>query len=215
MLPMLMRMLNSLIEHTPVLAAQRTVKTKWYIINRYNESHDDTVDESAVMLFLCDEQRAFLKEKRRRCTAVFLSAYLNSFCITPCTACIWYLAQKTSPQSFPTPKAMSLAAVFPRVTAYEALCALFEGREESMHHLGLSRRIWPDFGQGFGTWATGGRGAGETPGAFVRPGSHIRPQCGWFRGFGVGAVSASRLWDWRCSCEKPPESPPLRDFRRR
>ena len=29
---MLMRILNSLIEHTPVLAARRTVKTKWYII---------------------------------------------------------------------------------------------------------------------------------------------------------------------------------------
>ena len=42
---MLMQMLNSLIEHTPVLAARRTVKTKWYIINRYNESHDDTMDE--------------------------------------------------------------------------------------------------------------------------------------------------------------------------
>ena len=54
---MLMRMLNSLIERTPVLAARRTVKTKWYIINRYNESHDDTMDENAVMLFLCDEQR--------------------------------------------------------------------------------------------------------------------------------------------------------------
>ena len=51
---MLMRILDSLIEHTPVLAAQRTVKTKWYIINRYNESHNDTMDESAVMLFLCD-----------------------------------------------------------------------------------------------------------------------------------------------------------------
>lgn len=39
---MLMRILDSLIEHTPMLAARRTVKTKWYIINRYNKSHDDT-----------------------------------------------------------------------------------------------------------------------------------------------------------------------------
>ena len=62
---MLMRMLNSLIEHTPVLAARRTVKTKWYIINRYNESHDDTMDENAVMLFLCDEQRGDLTEEQR------------------------------------------------------------------------------------------------------------------------------------------------------
>lgn len=52
-------------EHTPVLAARRTVKTKWYIINRYNESHDDTIDESAVMLFLCDEQRGGLTEEQR------------------------------------------------------------------------------------------------------------------------------------------------------
>ena len=60
-----MRILNSLIEHTPVLAARRTVKTKWYIINRYNESHNDTMDESAVMLFLCDEQRGNLTEEQR------------------------------------------------------------------------------------------------------------------------------------------------------
>ena len=62
---MLMQMLNSLIEHTPVLAARRTVKTKWYIINRYNESHDDTMDENAVMIFLCDEQRGALTEEQR------------------------------------------------------------------------------------------------------------------------------------------------------
>lgn len=62
---MLMQMLNRLIEHTPVLAARRTVKTKWYIINRYNESHDDTMDENAVMLFLCDEQCGDLTEEQR------------------------------------------------------------------------------------------------------------------------------------------------------
>ena len=62
---MLMRILNSLIEHKPVLAARRTVKTIWYIINRYNESHNDTMDESAVMLFLCDEQRGNLTEEQR------------------------------------------------------------------------------------------------------------------------------------------------------
>ena len=62
---MLMQILNSLIEHTPVLAARRTVNTKWYIINRYNESHTDTMDESAVMLFLCDEQRGNLTEEQR------------------------------------------------------------------------------------------------------------------------------------------------------
>ncbi|ERK68467.1 hypothetical protein HMPREF1546_00093 [Oscillibacter sp. KLE 1745] len=54
-------------------------------------------------------------------------------------------------------------------------------------------RIWPDFGPGFGTEATEGRRAGESPGAFVSPGSHNHPQCGRFRGFEVGAVSASRL----------------------
>lgn len=45
--------------------ALHTVKTKWYIINRYNKSHDDTIDESAVMLFLCDEQRGNLTEEQR------------------------------------------------------------------------------------------------------------------------------------------------------
>ena len=49
----------------------------------------------------------------------------------------------------------------------------------------------------------------------LRLGSHFRPQCGRFRGFSIGAVPANMLCDWRCSCEKPPESPLLRDFRRR
>ena len=66
---MLMRILDSLIEHTPVLAARRTVKTKWYIINRYNKSHDDTIDESAVMLFLCDEQRGIRTRSSPRTAA--------------------------------------------------------------------------------------------------------------------------------------------------
>ena len=118
---MLMRILNSLIEHTPVLAARRTVKTKWYIINRYNESHNDTMDESAVMLFLCDEQRgnlteeqrAFAKEKKQKCTAVFLLAYLNSFCTRSCTAFIWYLDRKISPLSFPNKKSSESSRQIP------------------------------------------------------------------------------------------------------
>ena len=80
---------------------------------------------------------------------------------------------------------------------------------------GFQGGFGPISGKASGRGPRGRRGAGESPGAFVRPGSHIRPQCGRFRGFEVGAVSASRLWDWRCSCKKPPESPPLRDFRRR
>ena len=41
------------------------IRDRWYIINRYNKSHDDTIDESAVMLFLCDEQRGNLTKEQR------------------------------------------------------------------------------------------------------------------------------------------------------
>lgn len=123
---MLMRMLNSLIERTPVLAARRTVKTKWYIINRYNESHDDTMDENAVMLFLCDEQRGDLTEEQRAFAKEKKAEVHSSFSLSVYELILYQVMHslhlvcwpgRLRRSLFQPPKAMRLDAVFPRVTA--------------------------------------------------------------------------------------------------
>lgn len=55
---MLTQCLNRLVDHTPMLSAMRTAMTRWYIVNRWNESH-------AVLLFLMDERRGALTEEQR------------------------------------------------------------------------------------------------------------------------------------------------------
>ena len=71
-----------------------------------------------------------------------------------------YLTRDGTAESFCRRTPFPAASGFPGVTACEGLCALFGGRAESLPHLGLSRRMWPNFGSGFGTGATGGRRAG-------------------------------------------------------
>ena len=69
---MLTQCLSRLVDQTPMLSAMCTVMTRWYIVNRWNESHEEPMDENAVLLFLADEcrgdfteaQRAFAKARR-------------------------------------------------------------------------------------------------------------------------------------------------------
>ena len=77
---MLMQMIDCLIEQDPSLSARRAIDVRRYIVNQWNRTHEESIDEDGVALFLCDEK-----------------------------------------------------------------CALFGGRAESLPHLGLSGRIWPDF----------------------------------------------------------------------
>ena len=198
---MLMRMLNSLIEHTPVLAARRTVKTKWYIINRYNESHDDTIDESAVMLFLCDEQRGGLTEEQRAFTKEKKEEVYSSFSVSVFELILYHVMHSlhlvSGPEDFATvfsnPKGNETGRRLPPCNSLRGAVCPSSGQGRVPAPSRDLERILPNFGPGFRTGGTGGRGAGESPGAFVRPGSHFRPQCGRFRGFGVGAVPAGRF----------------------
>ena len=87
---------------------------------------------------------------------------------------------------------VSRAHECPCLPLCEALCALFAGRAESLPHLGLPRRIWPDFGQGFRMEAAGNEERGtksrRNPWRFCAPGQSHPPA--------VRAVSG--IWSWRC-----------------
>ena len=54
---MLMQMIDCMIEQDPSLSARRTIDMRRYIVNRWNRTHDESIDEDGVALFLCDESR--------------------------------------------------------------------------------------------------------------------------------------------------------------
>lgn len=79
---MLTQMADGLIEQTPSLSVRRTVSAKWYIINRWNQTHDESIDEGAVMLFLCDENKGELTEEQRTFAKARKAEFYGSFALT-------------------------------------------------------------------------------------------------------------------------------------
>ena len=62
---MLMQMIDCMIEQDPSLSARRTIDMRRYIVNRWNRTHEDPINEDAVALFLCDENRGTLTDEQR------------------------------------------------------------------------------------------------------------------------------------------------------
>ena len=62
---MLMQMIDCMIEQDPSLSARRTIDMRRYIVNRWSRTHEDPIDEDAVALFLCDENRGSLTDEQR------------------------------------------------------------------------------------------------------------------------------------------------------
>ena len=63
---MLMQMIDCMIEQDPSLSARRTIDMRRYIVNRWNRTHEESIDEDGVALFLCDESRGTLTESALR-----------------------------------------------------------------------------------------------------------------------------------------------------
>lgn len=59
------QLMEYMIEQDPILSAQRTTDAKWYIVNRWNKTHDTPMDAQAVQIFLCDERQGELTEEQR------------------------------------------------------------------------------------------------------------------------------------------------------
>ena len=84
---MLMQMIDCVIEQDPSLSARRTIDMRRYIVNRWSRTHEDPIDEDAVALFLCDEnrgtltdeQRIFARECREEITACYRNAVFQMF----------------------------------------------------------------------------------------------------------------------------------------
>ena len=60
-----MQMIDCMIEQDPFLSARRTIDMRRYIVNRWNRTHEESIDEDAVALFLCDESRGNLTDEQR------------------------------------------------------------------------------------------------------------------------------------------------------
>ena len=84
---MLMQELGRIIQEDPNLCAMAMVDKRKYIINKWNASHSEPIDEDAVALFLCDEnrgtltdeQRIFAKECREEIKACYRNAVFQMF----------------------------------------------------------------------------------------------------------------------------------------
>ena len=59
---MLTQMVDLLIQQDPTLLAQRTVDTRRYIMDQWDRTHRDPIDENALAVFLCDEAHSSLPE---------------------------------------------------------------------------------------------------------------------------------------------------------
>lgn len=62
---MLMQELGRMIKEDPNLCAMTMVDKRKYIISKWNASHSEPIDEDAVALFLCDENRGNLTDDQR------------------------------------------------------------------------------------------------------------------------------------------------------
>lgn len=84
---MLMQLIDCMIEQDPSLSTRRTIDMRRYIVNRWNRTHEESIDEDGVALFLCDEnrgnltdeQRLFARECREEITACYRNAVFQMF----------------------------------------------------------------------------------------------------------------------------------------
>lgn len=74
--------MDEIISQEPTLSVRRTLDAKHYILNRWNETHDTPMDESAVMLFLCDEQCSGLTDEQRAFAKVGKATIYAKYCST-------------------------------------------------------------------------------------------------------------------------------------
>ena len=79
---MLMQMIDCLIEQDPSLSARRAIDVRRYIVNQWNRTHEESIDEDGVALFLCDEKRGNLTDEQRifarECREEIKACYQNA-----------------------------------------------------------------------------------------------------------------------------------------
>jgi len=146
-----MQMIDCMIEQDPSLSARRTTDMRRYIVNRWNHTHEEPIDEDAVVLFLCDESRGTLTDElrifTRECREEIKACYRNVvFQMFQCGEMMrQYLV--SGPEEycriFLPQYAVPCNKQLPRVTACEGLCASISGGAEPCP----SRRVWASVGR--------------------------------------------------------------------
>ena len=221
---MLMQELGRIIQEDPNLCAMAMVDKRKYIISKWNASHSEPIDEDAVALFLCDENRGNLTDEQRafakeRCAEFEFCNQITVYRLLQCGEMMrQHLVSGPAEyfRIFLPQYAVPLRQRNPPLQRPVRRCVPSFGAGQSpCPTWGFQGGFGPISGQDSGRGPRGDEEQEKTLALLCARAVTSARSAGRFRGFGVGAVSASRLWDWRCSCEKPPESPPLRDFRRR
>ena len=87
---MLMQMIDCLIEQDPSLSARRTIDMRRYIVNRWNRTHEEPIDEDGVALFLCDENRGNLTDDQIK--AIAAKGGVVQVCLYN-----WFLSKQPNP----------------------------------------------------------------------------------------------------------------------
>ena len=76
---MMQQIANFIVDHDPMMVLRRTADTVRYTRWVWNKGHTNLIDEEELRLFLCDERRGDLKDKKkavaRRCRDEMRSVY--------------------------------------------------------------------------------------------------------------------------------------------
>ena len=209
---MLMQMIDCMIEQDPSLSARRTIDMRRYIVNRWNRTHEESIDEDGVALFLCDEnrgnltdeQRIFARECREEIKACYRNAVFQMFQCGEMMRRHLVSGPEEYCRIFCRSTPFPATSNSPRVTACEGLCASISGGAETLPLPAVSGRIWPVVPP---LWRRPIRGicrpvtdlrrtkekAGESPGAFMAPGRSLPPAVRAVSGVGVGAVPTNPI----------------------
>ena len=84
---MLMQELGRILQEDPNLCAMAMVDKRKYIISKWSASHSEPIDEDAVALFLCDENRGNLTDEQRAFAKERCARNLNSAIKSPHSGC--------------------------------------------------------------------------------------------------------------------------------
>ena len=216
---MLMQELGRIIQEDPNLCAMAMADKRKYIISKWNASHSEPIDEDAVALFLCDENRGNLTDEQRafakeRCAEFEFCNQVTAFRLFQCgemmrqhlvnDAC----PARRNPSGFSSRSAPSPAAEeSPFAAACEALCALLAGRVESLPHRGIWSGFGPISGQALGRRPRRDEEQEKALALLWRLGGHFRPQCGRFQGAKLALFRPTQFEIDAVFSQKPPESP--------
>lgn len=143
---MLTSLMEELIRRDLMLSSMRTVDTRRYIVNSWNRTHPEPIDENAVALFLCDEsqggltdeQRAFARERREEVFTCYervvfrILLWVEMSRLGIVSGLDEYCRVFLPLDGFPLAKGGS-----PRLTACMGLCALLWGGARFLSHLGF------------------------------------------------------------------------------